>query len=134
MVLQSQFGQSAKLLAYVARFSAKRPIHVILITLLMSAIAYLSVVQYYVSGWQLASTSVFSADSPDADGLFEECTHYYRGPNSDVWNLLSSEEAKSKAVPQHYYLFNLDFESENETISLPHLIISFTRPITTNTS
>lgn len=120
MVLQSQFGQSAKLLAYVARFSAKRPIHVILITLLMSAIAYLSVVQYYVSGWQLASTSVFSADSPDADGLFEECTHYYRGPNSDVWNLLSSEEAKSKAVPQHYYLFNLDFESENETISLPH--------------
>lgn len=119
MVLDRQIGQLAQSLAHVAQFSAKRPIHVILITLLMSAIAYLSVVQYFVSGWNLTSASIFSADSPDADGLFEECTHYYLGPTSDVWSLLSADEAKSKSVPQHYYLFNLDFESQNESIPLP---------------
>lgn len=119
-MLDRQFGQMAKGLAYVARFSAKRPIHVILITLLMSAFAYLSVVQHYVSGWQLNSTSAYSADSSDADGLFDECTHYYRGPTSDAWSLLSADEAKSKVASHHYYLFNLDFESQNETIPLPH--------------
>lgn len=114
-----QMGQLVKSLAYTARFSARRPIHVILITLLLSAVAYLSVVQYYVSGWQLSSASIFSPDSPDADGLFEECSHYYKNPNSDVWNLLSSDEARSKSLPQHYYLFTLDFESQNNSIPLP---------------
>ncbi|QLL32436.1 hypothetical protein HG536_0C06050 [Torulaspora globosa] len=118
-ILDRQMGQLAKSLAYTARFSARRPIHVILITLLLSAVAYLSVVQYYVSGWQLSSASIFSADSPDAESLFDECSHYYRDSNSDIWTLLSSDEARSKSPPQHYYLFNLDFERQNNSIPLP---------------
>lgn len=115
-----QLRKLAKPLAYTSRFSARHPIHVILITLLVSAAAYLSVIQYYFSGWQLGSTSIFSSENPDPDNFFEECSHYYRGPSKNVWTLLSSEEAKTKSVPQHYYLFNLDFESQNNSISLPH--------------
>lgn len=119
-ILDRQMGQLAKSLAYTARFSARRPIHVILVTLLLSAVAYLSVVQYYVSSWQVCSGSILTPDCPEgSDGFFEECSHYFRDTNSDVWSLLSSDEARTKSPAQHYYLFDLDFESWNSSISLP---------------
>ena len=100
----------AKLMAYASRFSARHPIHIIFLSLLVSSIAYLSAIQYYFHGWQLDSKSIYSVSHLEPEQLFEECSHYYRSPSSDVWTLLSSAEAKEVSAFNHYYLFNLNFE------------------------
>lgn len=119
-LLHKQLKPMGKSLAYLSRYSARHPIHIILISLLVSAAAYLSVIQYYFSGWQLGSNNnVFSLTDSDPERFFQDCTHYYRGPSDDVWTLLSPKEAQSKYVPQHYYLFDLDFQTKNDSLTLP---------------
>ncbi|CAR26645.1 hypothetical protein ZYGR_0H04630 [Zygosaccharomyces rouxii] len=116
-----QLEKLAKPLAFLSRFSAKRPIHVILTSLLVSAVAYLSVMQFFFSELQLNSTALFYPENPNAEQLFKECTHYYKDPAREGWSLLSAEEALSHSKDEHYYLFNLDFESTNASIPLPYL-------------
>lgn len=116
-----QLEQLAKPLAFISRFSAKRPIHVILVSLLVSAVAYLSVMQLFFTGLQLNPSTVFYPENPNAEQLFKECTHYYKDPSAEGWSLLSTEEALLNSKAQHYYLFNLDFESTNASMSLPYL-------------
>lgn len=116
-----QLEKLAKPLVVLSRFSAKRPIHVILTSLLVSAVAYLSVMQFFFSGLQLNPTAVFYPENPNAEQLFKECTHYYKDPAREGWSLLSTEEALSHSKAQHYYLFNLDFENANESVPYPYL-------------
>ncbi|QLG73081.1 hypothetical protein HG535_0E01650 [Zygotorulaspora mrakii] len=118
-LLHRQLKPMGKSLAYLSRYSARHPIHIILVSLLISAAAYLSVIQYYFSGLQLGPNSIFSLTETDPDRFFQECTHYYKEPSNDVWTLLSSEEAKTRQASQHFYLFDLDFETKNCSISLP---------------
>lgn len=114
--------QMAKPIAYVSRFSAKRPIHIILFSLIISAFAYLSVIQYYFNGWQLDSNSVFeTAPNKDSNTLFQECSHYYRDSSLDGWVSITAHEASELPAPHHYYLLNLNFNSPNETDSIPVL-------------
>ena len=114
--------QMAKPIAYVSRFSAKRPIHIILFSLIISAFAYLSVIQYYFNGWQLDSNSVFeTAPNKDSNTLFQECSHYYRDSSLDGWVSITAHEASELPAPHHYYLLNLNFNSPNETDSIPEL-------------
>ncbi|CDH11390.1 probable 3-hydroxy-3-methylglutaryl-coenzyme A reductase 1 [Zygosaccharomyces bailii ISA1307] len=115
-----QLKQVAKPLAYTSRFSARHPIHVILVSLLTSAVAYLCVIQFFFSGLQLNSTKIFYPENPDAEQFFKECTHYYRDPADGGWSLLSASEALAHSNSQHYYLFNLDFESTNTSIPFPY--------------
>ncbi|AJS88421.1 Hmg1p [Saccharomyces cerevisiae YJM1387] len=114
--------QMAKPIAYVSRFSAKRPIHIILFSLIISAFAYLSVIQYYFNGWQLDSNSVFEiAPNKDSNTLFQKCSHYYRDSSLDGWVSITAHEASELPAPHHYYLLNLNFNSPNETDSIPEL-------------
>ncbi|EDO16092.1 hypothetical protein Kpol_1001p4 [Vanderwaltozyma polyspora DSM 70294] len=119
--LKDSLKPMAKLMAYSAKFSARHPIHFIFFSLLVSSIAYLSVIHYYVNGWKLGTSSIYSSSNPDSDLFFEECTHYYRSPSSDVWSLIPSNEASKLSVPKHYYLFNLQFDKTDETTPLPKL-------------
>ncbi|SCV99364.1 LAFE_0A01552g1_1 [Lachancea fermentati] len=119
-LLFQQFKTLAKPVAYVSRFSAKHPIHVILVTVFLSAFAYLSVVEHYFNGWQLDSKSIFASHSNVAQ-LQDECVHYYHAPSSNGWSLLSNDEISSVPAAQHYYLTRLEFESPSESAQLPQL-------------
>ncbi|SCU80958.1 LANO_0B01618g1_1 [Lachancea nothofagi CBS 11611] len=119
-LILKQFQSLAKPFAYVSRLSAKHPVHVILITVFVSALAYLSVIHSYFNGWQLDSKSIFAGNS-DAVQLQDECVHYYHAGNAGLWNELSSEEFASTAFSEHYYLMQLDFKTQNHTQELPDL-------------
>ncbi|CCH61526.1 hypothetical protein TBLA_0E04740 [Henningerozyma blattae CBS 6284] len=103
------------LCAHSAKFSARYPIHVILVSLLFFAATYLSVIQYYFDGWKLDSTSIFASPLPDLDFFFDDCTHYCRKPYSNIWNVLETEDARSMiSLPNHYYLLNLQFKTNSK--------------------
>lgn len=116
----AQFKSLAKPLAFVSKFSARQPIHVILITVFLSAVAYLSVVRSYFNGWQLDTKSIFAANT-DVVQLQDECVHYFHAGGSESWTELSNEEFTSAAFSEHYYLMELDFKSQNRTLVLPEL-------------
>ena len=121
-LLSKKLKLVAKPIAYVSRFSAKRPIHIILVSLIISAFAYLSVIQYYFNGWQLDSNSVFeTAPNRDTNSLFQECSHYYRDSSLNGWVSITPNEASELSTPHHYYLLNLNFNSPNESASIPDL-------------
>lgn len=121
-LLSKKLKLMAKPIAYVSRFSAKRPIHIILVSLIISAFAYLSVIQYYFNGWQLDSNSVFeTAPNRDTNSLFQECSHYYRDSSLNGWVSITPNEASELSTPHHYYLLNLNFNSPNESASIPDL-------------
>lgn len=107
--------------ACTARFSARYPIHVIVVAVLLSAAAYLSVTQSYLNEWKLDSNQYSAYLSIKPDELFEKCTHYYRSPVSDTWKLLSSKEAADIYTPFHYYLSTISFQSKDNSTTLPSL-------------
>ncbi|EDO16602.1 hypothetical protein Kpol_520p23 [Vanderwaltozyma polyspora DSM 70294] len=120
VLLFPQLKKAAVPLAHVSRLSARHPIHVILITLLISAAAYLSVIQYYFEVWSLNSKGLIANTFLNSDEIFKECTHYYKNQLEDSWILLSSYEAKNlNNVHSHYYLFNLTFDGGNSTSLFP---------------
>lgn len=117
------FNRVSKPLAYSAKFCARQPIHVILVTLVVSAFAYLSVIQHYFNGWQLDSKTIFAtASNQDQDKLFNDCTHYYRSPESNGWTQISSKEANDMALTQQFYLLDMKFKTnENSSIVMPFI-------------
>lgn len=119
-LLFKQLKHLAKPFAYGSQFSARHPIHVILVALLFSATAYLSVVEYYFNGWQLDSKSIFSANSNVAQ-FQDDCVHYYHAPSSDKWTQISTEEVNKLPSSQHYYLMELEFDTRNDSMLLPQL-------------
>ena len=50
-----------KPLAEFSRFAAKHPFQIILSTLLLTAFAYVRVIEYFKNGWSLDTGSVFHA-------------------------------------------------------------------------
>ncbi|CEP63532.1 hydroxymethylglutaryl-CoA reductase (NADPH) HMG1 LALA0_S08e04632g [Lachancea lanzarotensis] len=110
----------AKQFARISKLSARHPVHVILVTVFVSALAYLSVVRSYFNGWQLDSKSIFASNT-DALQLQDECAHFYHASNSDSWTKLSNDELASASFSEHYYLMQLDFKTPNDTQFLPDL-------------
>ncbi|SCU78344.1 LAME_0A04192g1_1 [Lachancea meyersii CBS 8951] len=110
----------AKPFASISKVSARHPVHVILVTVFISALAYLSVVRSYFNGWQLDSKSIFASNT-DAVQLQDECVHYFHAGNADTWTTLSNDELASAAFAEHYYLMQLDFKTHNQTETLPDL-------------
>lgn len=120
-ILYRQFRQLSGQFAKASRFSARHPIHVILVTLIVSAVAYLSVIQYYFDGLHVDSRTIFSNSQLSIEQLFDDCTHYYRDPDANGWSLVSSSEVKGMYTPQHYYLLDLKFENNNVSALLPEI-------------
>ncbi|CAI4047237.1 hydroxymethylglutaryl-CoA reductase (NADPH) HMG2 SKDI_12G4780 [Saccharomyces kudriavzevii IFO 1802] len=107
--------------ACTARLSARYPIHVIVVAVLLSVAAYLSVTQSYLNEWKLDSSQYSTYLSIKPDELFDRSTHYYRSPVSDTWKLLSSKEAADVHTPFHYYLSTISFQSKDNSTTLPSL-------------
>ena len=120
VLLIPQLRNTAKPLAHLSRLSAKHPIHVILVTLLVSATAYLSVVEYFVESWTLSSGNILVNKLLNSDKLFQGCTHYSKNAYSNSWTRLSSNEVTERNDSyKHYFLFDLNFDNGNRTGKLP---------------
>lgn len=120
-LLFKSFNRMATPFAATAQFSAKYPIHVILSILLVSTVAYLSVIQHYFSGFQFI-TPFASTDLREYDftNFFHSCTHFYKeNPKSKDWKQISLTEA-SELFPEsnHFFLFKLKFDTSNEVSSV----------------
>ncbi|BAP71954.1 3-hydroxy-3-methylglutaryl-coenzyme A reductase 1 [Kluyveromyces marxianus] len=124
-VLFKQFKHMAKPFAYVARFSAKHPIHVILVTLLFAATTYLSVIEYYFNGWTIENKTVSYHGSNSANSLKHDSLHFHYTPKDSQWSALSEEDfekMKYQSTPlAHYYLLGFEFHSDNESLVLPEI-------------
>lgn len=119
-LLFKQLKLFARPFAYCSRFSAKHSIHVILVTLLISATAYLSVVEHYFNGWKLDPNNNF-LNSGNLYTLQSECTHYYRAPSSNKWLQIRTADLNNITASQQYYLLELQFDSSHDISMLPLL-------------
>ncbi|SCU78769.1 LADA_0A07492g1_1 [Lachancea dasiensis] len=119
-LLSKRFRSMAKPLAIASKYSARHPVHVILITVFVTALAYLSVIRSYFNGWQLDSKSIFAGNS-DIVQLQDECVHYYHAGSSESWTQLSNDEFSSATFSEHYYLMRLEFKQQNQSQAVPPL-------------
>lgn len=139
------FNQAAGPLASTAKFSARHPIHVILTVLLLSTFAYLSVIQYYLSGFRsgfdsitqapllsrsipdVAATTLTTRSVPVAgftskESVFQDSTHYYRASSKSDWEILPLNEARKQLEnSKHYYLYNINFSTKKDDSLLPDI-------------
>lgn len=132
-LLSTKFNTLAKPLPYVARFSARRPIHIILSVLLVSTFSYVAIIQYYFNDFSFRSMSQFGDgvdkyfNIPSEDlNLLQSCSHYIS--NNDKWNRdwtpISSDETlnqlseSSTTSLTHYYLHQLKFVNGESNIPI----------------
>ena len=115
------FNRMAKPFAATAQFSAKHPIHVILSILFITTVAYLSVIQYYFTGFQFSSSSLDNTGSDltnyEFSNIFQTCTHFYKESTKDTeWNQISLAQAR-ELYPQsnHFFLYKLRFDPKDCT-------------------
>ena len=115
------FNRMAKPFAATAQFSAKHPIHVILSILFITTVAYLSVIQYYFTGFQFSSSSLDNTGSDLTDyefsNIFQTCTHFYKESSKDTeWNQISLAQAR-ELYPEsnHFFLHKLRFDPKDCT-------------------
>lgn len=112
--------------ANLAKFSAKHPIHVILISLLIAATTYLSVIEHYFNGWSVESRGLLSYQgSLSSNSVEDDCTHYHFTPETAQWTEVSYEDVEKlryQSIPiDHYYLLPFEFHSNNKSLEWPKL-------------
>ncbi|CCK69095.1 hydroxymethylglutaryl-CoA reductase (NADPH) HMG2 KNAG_0B06690 [Huiozyma naganishii CBS 8797] len=107
--------------ACLARQSAKYPIHVIVATLLLSSVAYLSSVQSYLKDWKTHLETDSVPFKWGDENLFNECTHYYKSSNEDDWHLVASSDTQFLFPYHEYFLYPLNFQNYGLDAALPEL-------------
>lgn len=130
-LLSTKFNTLAKPLPYVVRVSARRPIHTILLVLLVSTFAYVAIIQHYFTDFSFRSLSQFSDGRDkyynipnDEFRLLQSCSHYISNNNkfNKNWNPISLDETlnlltESSTTPlAHYYLHQLSFIEGDDDI------------------
>lgn len=130
-LFSKKFNILAPPLAHLARFSARRPIHIILLILLWSTFAYVATIQYYFNDISFESikhnnnshniNSTLNLPSSDISFL-QSCSHYlYNNNNKVAKHDLTSisfdqviNSLSGNTPVSHYYLSPLKFiDSEN---------------------
>lgn len=114
-LLSKRFNMLATPLAHVARFSARRPIHVILSVLILSTFAYVAIFQHYFHDLSSIVNRPFVTDQEEFNTL-KISSHYYNDKNSrqdwvhvslqDTLGLLSNDTSL-----KHYYLHQVKFDT-----------------------
>lgn len=97
--LEKPFTGVASVLAYVGKLAALRPIHTLIFTSLMASVAYLSIVDQYISEGGL------SYDEAATDVV----SYFYSGKSSDSW-VQVSDSSKISPAAEHYHIIPLQFK------------------------
>lgn len=130
-LFSQKFNILATPLAHLARFSARRPIHIILLVLLWSTFAYVATIQYYFNDISFDAIKHYNNSNninntlhlPSSDiNFLQSCSHYLYNNNKkagkyDLTSISFDEviDTLSENTPvSHYYLYQLKFiDSEN---------------------
>lgn len=112
---------AVKLFANLSRFSARHPIEVIVVTLLCSSVAYLSVIQYYLKEWEQVFKNELDPYSFNKQQLLQECTHYYHSSGSNTWNTTPFLPSDAFKDIKHYFLYTYTFQNQKPRLVLPDL-------------
>lgn len=102
--------------ATAAKFSARHPIHIIITTLLVSSVAYLSIVQVYLAEWELVFKNKIIPFEWTTQQLYHECTHYYRSSVDEEWNTINEDEIFKYPEVNHSYLYHLNMQDVDESL------------------
>ena len=114
--LNNILGSILNPLAIVARVSAKHPIQVITISLLLFSISYLSLIQSAIQEWNNILSNVNVPVEFQNNILLRESVHYYRGTTEAQWIKLSLDDFNKVSQYKnnhHLYLYPIDFEGWN---------------------
>lgn len=108
-----------KPLAEFSRFAAKKPFQIILSTLLLTAFAYVRVIEYFKNGWSMEDTStVFHAMSLNQ---IDSKEFLYNSTTNSLQQLNFNNLEKYSSLPR-IYVTELEFKSEFPILgALPEL-------------
>lgn len=98
--------------AQLGRISARHPIQVIITTLLLSSIAYISLIRSYLLEWEEISSNIDIPLEIGKDDLLTECTHYHRNTIEDPWSSITFKEfsrLNEMDHIRHVYLYPVNF-------------------------
>ena len=103
--------------ASLARVSARYPIEAILSSLLVSSVAYITVIQFYLKEWEDTFHHIVDTSAFDRRQLLEECAHYHY--NCGLWEPLTSSQLGLLSRFNHYYLYTYKFQDHGHGTPLP---------------
>lgn len=106
-------------LASLARQSARYPIEVILTSLLLSSIAYISMIHYYFKEWEDTFHNIIDTSAFDKKQLLKECSHYYYSKKFDSWKQIAVPQLELLNQTKHYYLYTYNFQDHGHEIPFP---------------
>lgn len=107
--------------AYTSGVSARNPLYVIVVTLMVSSLAYLSLVHWYINDWEVMFNNVKTQVPMDLDRLVSRCTSYTWDETHSVWSQVPNWNETWKG--EHYYLYPNKFQSfiKHDYQKLPQL-------------
>lgn len=101
--------------------SAKHPIEVVMLSLLFSSIAYISIMKYYFQEWELLFKRNIVPVTYDPNQLIRDCTHFYydinqkdsQYENTSHWKEIDYNELDNYKSWSHYYLYTYIFQNSD---------------------
>ncbi|KAL6946954.1 hypothetical protein ACO0QE_001810 [Hanseniaspora vineae] len=141
-LLSANTSKIAKPLAEFSRLAAKKPFQVILFTLILTSIAYLHDIEYYVNGWNIDNKPLFSNTQSNfnlnSHSIFDSKSFFYDSSLKTFKELsdISTAETEKNGQPKNYfstipnyYLTELQFQLDSTTdrktqnggSALPHI-------------
>ncbi|KAG0661445.1 3-hydroxy-3-methylglutaryl-coenzyme A (HMG-CoA) reductase isozyme [Maudiozyma exigua] len=126
MIRRSIWETIVNPLLKMAGISARHPIEVVMLSLLFSSIAYISIMRYYFLEWELLFKRNTEPITYDPNQLIQDCTHYYFDTNeksSPYENLTQWKQVEYSELDQynswnHYYLYTfISLDKESNTNS-----------------
>lgn len=107
------WGSILNLLALISKLSARHPIQVIITSLLLSSIAYLSLIRSYIQEWDAISNTIEVPPDLQKNDLLNDCTHYYRYSSKEPWISINKEEIdrlEEWEHSNHLHLYPINFQ------------------------
>ena len=142
-LLSANTSKIAKPLAEFSRLAAKKPFQVILFTLILTSIAYLHVIEYYVNGWNIDNKPLFSSAQSNfnlnSHSVYDSKDFFYDSSLNTFQELsdISTIETEKNGHQQknyfstipNYYLTELQFQLDSNIVgntntdksALPHI-------------
>ena len=101
--------------------SARHPIEVVMLSLLFSSIAYISIMKYYFQEWELLFKRNIVPVTYDPNQLIQDCTHFYYDinqkdseyENTAHWKQIYYNELDNYKSWSHYYLYTYTFQNSD---------------------
>ncbi|SMN21980.1 similar to Saccharomyces cerevisiae YML075C HMG1 One of two isozymes of HMG-CoA reductase that catalyzes the conversion of HMG-CoA to mevalonate [Maudiozyma saulgeensis] len=121
MTSRTSCNRVVTVMANLARLSARHPIEVVMMSLLLSSMAYLSMIHYYFKEWEVIFKNTINPIDFNQTELLKDSSHYYHSNGLNEWKELNYSELGNYSNLEHYYMYTYTFQDQTTFATTPKL-------------